>query len=179
MTNRLKTIVAIFLITLSVIFRLAPHPANFAPVAAAAAVAAIYLGRRWAVVVPLLIMIISDGFIGFYNVPIMLAVYGAFVLIGLGNSITKQKDLTAVFVRSILGSVFFFGMTNWAVWQFSFLYQKNLSGLFQSYMMAVPFFRNTLIGDLTFIFGFVGAIELFYSISQFRNKNVIENEVTS
>ncbi|MFH1089366.1 MAG: DUF6580 family putative transport protein [Candidatus Uhrbacteria bacterium] len=176
MSNHLKIITAIFLIALSVVFRLAPHPANFAPVAAAAAVAAIYLGRRWAVVIPLLIMVISDCFIGFYSAPIMLMVYGAFVLIGLGNSITKQKDLTAVFVRSILGSVFFFLVTNWAVWQFSFLYQKNLSGLFQSYMMAVPFFRNTLLGDLTFIFGFVGAIELFYLLSQSRNKNITENE---
>jgi hypothetical protein len=176
MTNRLKIIIGILLIILSVVFRLAPHPANFAPIAAAAAVAAIYLGRRWAIVVPLLAMIISDCFIGFYNAPIMLAVYGAFVLIGLGNSLTKQKDLTAVFVRSILGSVFFFVVTNWAVWQFSFMYQHNLSGLIQSYMMAVPFFRNTLIGDLTFIFGFVGAIELFYFLSQSRNKNITENE---
>jgi len=178
MTNRLKIIVALLLIALSVIFRLTPHPANFAPVAAAAAVAAIYLGRRWAIIVPLLVMVISDGFIGFYNAPIMLAVYGAFVLIGLGNSLTKQKDLTAVFVRSILGSVFFFLVTNWAVWQFSFLYQKNLSGLFQSYMMAVPFFRNTLLGDLIFMFGFVGVMELFHLFSQSRNKNVVRNEVT-
>ena len=178
MTNRLKIIIGILLIILSVVFRLAPHPANFAPIAAAAAVAAIYLGRRWAIVVPLLAMIISDCFIGFYNAPIMLMVYGAFVLIGLGNSIAKQKDLTAVFVRSVLGSVFFFMMTNWAVWQFGSLYQNNLSGLFQSYVMAVPFFRNTLLGDLVFMFGFVGVIELFYLVIQFRNKSLIESKAT-
>jgi len=177
MTNRLKIVIAILLVVLSVAFRLMPHPANFAPVAAVAAVAAIYLGRRWAITVPLLAMFISDCLIGFYQPTIMLAVYGAFVLIGLGNSFSKQKNPASIFSRSLLGSVFFFLVTNWAVWQFGLWYQPGLSGLLQSYLMAVPFFRNTLLGDLTFMFGFVGVFELVNLLSGFKKEKVLLGEI--
>jgi hypothetical protein len=61
-------------------------------------------------------------------------------------------------------------VTNWAVWQFSFLYQHNWLGLTQTYLMAVPFFRNTLVGDLIYLFGFVGAVELFCLARKFKKE---------
>ncbi|MFH1253145.1 MAG: DUF6580 family putative transport protein [Candidatus Uhrbacteria bacterium] len=176
LSKRSKIIVAIILIGLSVAFRLVPHIANFAPVAAAAFFAAIYLGRWWAVTVPLFSLLIADWFIGFYSWPIMLTVYGAFILIGLGNSLFKQKDLVAIFIRSIFGSLFFFLVTNWAVWQFGFWYQHNLFGLMQAYFMAVPFFRNTLLGDLTFGLAFVGAAELFGLLCRFKKEKTLVSE---
>ena len=180
MSKNVSLALALFLVVLGVASRLLPHMPNFTPVTAIALVASVYLGLRYSLAVILAVMFVTDAFIGFYSWQIMLAVYGSFVISALiGLLVQKRKQVATIFLGTLSSSILFFLVTNWAVWQFSFLYQKNLSGLFQSYMMAVPFFRNTLIGDLTFIFGFVGAIELFYSISQFRNKNVIENEVTS
>lgn len=170
LSPRTKIIVAFLLIGFSIAFRFLPHPANFAPVAAAAMVAAVYLGGYWAVVVPVSIMFFSDLFIGFYDWPIMSAVYGSFILIGLLNLLNRKHDFVSIIFRSVFASLFFFFVTNWAVWQFGALYSRGLDGLFQSYLMAVPFFRNTLLGDLTFMFGFVGLFESVGLVVKFRKR---------
>ncbi|MFA6132150.1 MAG: DUF6580 family putative transport protein [Patescibacteria group bacterium] len=158
-SSRAKIIVAVLLIAFSVAFRLLPHPANFAPVAAAAMITAVYLGGGWAVVVPLAVMFFSDLFIGFYDWPIMAAVYGSFGLIGLLNLLNRRRDFVTVIYRSVFASLFFFMVTNWAVWQFGISYSHGLDGLFQSYLMAVPFFRNTLLGDIAFGLSFAAVAE--------------------
>jgi len=167
---RVKFFVALLIIGFSIAFRFLPHPANFAPVAAAAMVAAVYLGGFWAVVVPVSIMFFSDLFIGFYDWPIMLAVYGSFILIGLLNLLSQKRDFVSVIFRSVFASLFFFIVTNWAVWQFGNLYSYGLDGLFQSYLMAVPFFRNALLGDMIFGIAFMSAIELIVVV---QNRLVI------
>lgn len=52
---------------------------------------------------------------------------------------------------ALLGSVVFFLVTNFLSWQGKALqYSDTLDGLFQSYTMALPFYRGTLFGDLAF-----------------------------
>jgi hypothetical protein len=51
-------------------------------------------------------------------------------------------------VTSIAGSILFFLVTNFGVWATSSMYEKTFSGLMRSYQMGIPFFRNTLLGDL-------------------------------
>ena len=50
-------------------------------------------------------------------------------------------------------------VTNYAVWQFSPWYEKSLAGLLESYTLALPFFRNTLLGDLFYSAVLFGAYE--------------------
>ena len=160
MDKKTKIIISAILITLGVVCRLLPHIWNFAPIAAIALFAGVYLGRRYALVLPLLTMLIGDLFLGFYSWPVMLAVYVSFVLVGfLGTLIKKHKSVETVLAGSILASVIFFLATNWAVWQFSPWYAKNLAGLMQAFTMALPFFRNTLLGDLFYISVLFGAYE--------------------
>src|SRR3989338_480383 len=64
-----------------------------------------------------------------------------------------------VFGASLLGSILFFLITNWAVWAFGELYTKDLGGLLMSYTMGLPFFRNTLLGDLFYVAVFFGIAE--------------------
>ena len=45
-----------------------------------------------------------------------------------------------------------FVITNFGVWAISGMYEKNFSGLVQSYFMAIPFFHNTLISTLLYLF---------------------------
>lgn len=144
-----KFIIAIFLVIFGVVCRLIPHWWNFTPLAAIALFAGVYLGRRYFVIIPLLAMLIGDLFIGFYEIKLMLAVYLSFLIIGLiGYFIKKYKSAETIVASSILASILFFLITNWAVWQFSPWYAKTLQGLIYCYTMALPFFRNTLLGDL-------------------------------
>ncbi|MEK7680693.1 MAG: DUF6580 family putative transport protein [Patescibacteria group bacterium] len=151
---------AILLLALGLVARLAPHPANFTPIAAIALFGALYLPRKLAIAVPLATMFISDIFIGFYEWPIMTAVYASFAIAGIiGLVARKNKKFRAIFGGTLLASLTFFLITNAAVWAFGTMYPRNLSGLFESYYMAIPFFRNSLLGDLFYTGILVGGME--------------------
>lgn len=143
----------------AVVMRVIPHPANVAPVAALALFAGAYLERRWTIVMPLSIMVVSDAIIGFHG--LIAFTWGCFLLTGvLGWWVRKKFGVMRIIFGSLIGSVLFYVVTNWAVWAFTPLYTKNLSGLAQSYILALPFFRNTILGDLLFTGVFFGLAAL-------------------
>ncbi|MBZ9578496.1 hypothetical protein KJA14_01455 [Patescibacteria group bacterium] len=155
-----KIVIFVILVSLGLTFRLLPHPWNFTPIAAIALFSGVYLGKKYAFFAPILAMFLSDIFLGFYSWKLMLTVYGSFCLIGLiGLMIKKYKSLETILAGSLSGSVLFFLITNFAVWQFTNWYPKTLSGLIQCYILALPFFRNSLLGDLFYNFIFFGAYE--------------------
>jgi len=145
--SNLNFTIAVGLILLAVSLRLLPHPANFAPVAAVAIFGGAVLPRRLAVWVPFVAMALSDLVIGFYN--IMPVTWGCYVLIALASSYWLRKP---GFLRGVSltlsSSLFFFAVTNFAVWLWSSMYAHTWSGLAQCYTMALPFFRNTALSDL-------------------------------
>ena len=52
--------------------------------------------------------------------------------------------------------VLFFLLTNFGAWMTSGLYAKTVAGLMQAYAAGIPFFQNSLLGNLVFaavIFG--------------------------
>jgi len=134
------------LIVGAVMLRLLPHPANFAPVAAVAIFGGAMLPRKLALWVPLSAMMISDAVIGFYN--IMLVIWGCYALIALASSLWLRKP---TFRRgaalTVSASIFFFIVTNFAVWAAGGMYAHTWAGLVQCYNMALPFFRNTALSD--------------------------------
>ena len=155
-----KTHLALTLIVLGIAARLLPHPANFAPIGAVALFGGMYLTRRYAMILPLIAMLISDIFIGFYTWQIMASVYISFALTGLiGLWVRKNKKLSTVIGGTVLGSILFFLITNFSVWAFGTMYAHDFSGLIQSYTMAIPFFRNSLLGDLFYVGLLVGSYE--------------------
>jgi len=155
-----KYLPVFILITLGIAARFLPHPANFAPIGAIAIFSGIYLPKKLAIILPLAAMFFSDIFIGFYAWPIMLSVYSGFIIMAvIGLAVRKNKKLSTVLGGTILGSVIFYLVTNGAVWAFGSLYSHDLAGLLQSYIMAIPFFRNSLLGDLFYTGALVGAYE--------------------
>ncbi len=172
MTKKTKLIVAAILVILGVACRLLPHAWNFAPIAAIALFAGVYIGRNYAISLPIVTMIIGDFFIGFYEWRLMLVVYGCYVLIGLiGFSIKKHKSIETVIASSITASVIFFIFTNWAVWQFSPWYAKSIEGLMQCYILALPFFRNTLLGNFFYVFALFGSYEVVMFLARRETAN--------
>jgi len=158
--------VAFGLISLAVLLRVLPHPANFAPIAAVAIFGGSVLPRRLAVVTPLLAMIISDWFIGFHD--LILVTWGCYALIALASSFWLQKRTVARTVALTFGgSLLFFFVTNFAVWAQGRLYQRSLNGLIQCFTLALPFFRNTALGDIFFTVALFGLYGLASRILKF------------
>ncbi|HLC70045.1 MAG TPA: DUF6580 family putative transport protein [Patescibacteria group bacterium] len=147
------------LILLGVLARLLPHAPNFAPIAAIALFGGLYLPRKM-FFLPLAAMFLSDIIIGFYSWPIMATVYGCFIVSFLvGQLIKKQKNVRNIFSGTIFNSLLFFVATNLAVWAFGTMYPLNIAGLAESYVAAIPFFRNTLLGDMFYVTVLVGGYE--------------------
>ena len=58
--------VPLVIIFIAAVLRIIPHPANVAPIAAMALFGGVYLNKKYALVVPLLALFISDIFLGFH-----------------------------------------------------------------------------------------------------------------
>ncbi len=104
-------------------------------------------------------MLVSDLFIGFYGLPIMLSVYLSFTLMAVIGYTTQEKGWKKIATGTVVGSTIFFLVTNWAVWAFGTMYPANLTGLFTSYFAALPFFRNQLMADIFYTTVLVGGYE--------------------
>ena len=150
-------------IVLAAALRLVPHPPNFTPIGAMALFGGAYLGRQWlALAAPLGALLLSDLVLGFHGG--MPFVYGSVALIALiGWAVARQKTPLAIAGAALASSVLFFAVTNFGVWLTSGMYPATLSGLAACYVAAIPFFQNTLAGDLFFsalLFGGFALLEM-------------------
>jgi hypothetical protein len=165
-------ILASFLIIGAVALRLLPHPANFAPITAIGLFSGFYLRRSWIWLIPIATLLISDFFIGFYHWPIMISVYGSFGVIALiGYYLRRRRTIFTVIGSSLIASLLFFIITNLAVWRFSEMYQLTSQELLNCFWLALPFFRNTLAGDLCYITILFGGWELAHRFLKTKPKN--------
>ncbi len=138
------------MIFLAAASRLIPHPPNFTPFAAMALFGGAYLSdKRLAFGLPLAALFVSDAVLGFYHG--MIWVYGSFALIVcLGLQLQSRRRLLPIAGVALAGSVLFFALTNFGVWVGGGLYPRTLGGLGACYMAAIPFFQNTVAGDLLY-----------------------------
>jgi hypothetical protein len=146
------------IIVAAVLMRLVPHPANVAPIAAMALFGGAYLDKKYALLLPLAAMFISDIFLGFHaSMPM---VYASLIITGLiGMWLKHHKSVPTVLFASVGASIIFFLLTNFNYWYATALYPKTLVGVIESYTMALPFFRNSLLGDLFYTGLFFGSYE--------------------
>lgn len=152
------------LILIGVFARLVPHPANFAPITAIALFGGMYLPKKYAFVLPLVAVFLSDLWLGF-DFSSMWAVYGSFLLSGvIGLYIRQNKSVSIVITGTVFASVLFFLITNFAVWWGTNMYSKDWVGLINCYIAGIPFYRNTLMGDIFFTTILVGGYELIIKL---------------
>ena len=160
-------ITASLIIIIAVVLRLIPHPANFAPIAALALFGGVYLNKKYALVIPLIAMFVSDMILGFHAS--MPAVYGSFLITGcIGLWIRNHKSVTNIVAASLSSSLLFFVLTNFNFWYTDALYPKTITGLWMSYINAIPFFRNTILGDLFYAGVFFGSYNVILRITESR-----------
>lgn len=150
---------ALIIIFAAAVSRLFSHPANFAPIAGIALFGSVYLPKKFAFLLPLAAMFISDIFLGFHST--MPWVYGSFVLTTLiGLYLKNHQSYFNIFIASLSSSLLFYFLTNFGVWASSAMYPHTFAGLLNCYYMAIPFFRNTLLGDLFYSGIFFGGYAL-------------------
>ena len=144
--------------------RLVPHPPNFSPIDAMALFSGAYLARRWtAFIAPLAALLLSDLVLGFYHG--MATVYAAVALIVMiGWWVSSRRTPLRIGVAAVASSVLFFVITNFGMWVFSGFYPLTTAGLVACYTAAIPFFQNTVAGDLFYaalLFGGFALVEHF------------------
>lgn len=161
------------MILFAAISRLLPHPANFAPIGGMALFGAAYYSKRyWAFIIPIVSMWISDvilnnvvygqyfdHFVWFYSGSLF--TYAAFALIVLLGMFSLKKVKVPHLIVSALGaSLIFFLVSNFGVWFSGMMYPKDFGGLMACYTAGIPFFKNTIAGDLVYTAVMFGAFEL-------------------
>ena len=141
MLNKVEIKIVFGLVALALLTRFLPHPPNFAPITGIALFTGFnFTNKRLALFIPLFCMLITDLFLGFHSlVPI---IYSCFILISFIGF--KAKSLSLL---TVIGASFsFFIISNLGVWYLS--YPKDLNGLISCFVLAIPFFFNSLAGDL-------------------------------
>lgn len=110
---------------------------------------------------PLAAMAISDLFIG--N-GFSMIVYLAFtVMVLCGFVIRKKVSVSNIALSSIAGALVFFLITNFAFFYSVSLYPHNMQGVIASYIAALPFLNNMVVGNLLFSSVLFGS---FYLLSK-------------
>ena len=153
-----KEIFPISLILILAFARLIPHPPNFTPIIAVALISGYFFKNiNLSLLILLVAMLLSDLFIGFYEN--MIFVYASLLLITfVFHKISKKINFKNLFIYCFTGSLIFFIFSNFGVWALGspgvldVAYERNLSGLVECYILAIPFFGNTFLSTLIFAY---------------------------
>ena len=124
-----------FFLTIS---RLIPHEPNFTPILSLSILGFLFSTILWVkVLIVLGSMFFSDLIIGTHDF-ILYVYFSLIILIIFSNS---KNYIYMIF----FGPLIFFIITNFGVWLNSSYYTKNINGLIESFYMAIPFFKNTIL----------------------------------
>lgn len=150
-------------ILFAVLSRLLPHAYNFTPIGAIALFGAAYFSdKKWALIVPLAALWLSDLYLNniVYTAYFdgltwltggFLYLYGSVVMIVLlGYVLLKKVTFGRVLGGALGASVIFYVISNFGVWVTSPMYPPTLEGLITCYIAAIPFFHYTIAGNVIY-----------------------------
>lgn len=133
------------------IFRLIPHPVNFTPILAAGIFSGFYFRNFFlSSFIIIFAMFIGDLYLGLHST--MVFVYIALMITVLLGSFIKKFKSKEILLTGLLGSISFFLITNFGAWINLQMYEKSFAGLLQAYVLAIPFFQNTLASTILYLF---------------------------
>ncbi len=187
-----RTVIIVTILFSAVFMRLVPHIPNFAPVTAAALFGAAYLPKKYALLLPLLAIALSDylllyinpfspNIVNFSHLQPLSAlihdttvwVWASFMVSGLfGLALRKKRGALRIGSLTLLASLQFYAITNFGVWAAG-AYARDVSGLLSSYVAGLPFLRWTLLGDFIYVASFFG----LYALVTHQSKQTIKQSV--
>ena len=146
---------AYLFVIVGVALRFLPHPFHFTPVGASLLFFGAHRPKRemWA---PVALLVVSDLLLNrfVYNIPLhqdQIVVWAWYAgAIAIGMLMRNRISAPRVAGASLAASISFYLVSNFAVWATYEMYPRTWQGLLACYSAAVPFFRNTVVGDLVF-----------------------------
>ena len=168
MKNFKSYILPVSLILILSFSRIIPHPWNFTPVLAVGIFSGFYFKQFFiSFFIVIVSMFLGALYLGFHSTMFFTYVSLA-IAVGCGLYI-KNFKFNEILWSGLASSVGFFIITNFGAWLTIEMYEKNFSGLIQSYIMAIPFFHNTLISTILYL------IILKLILDFFEKKKIIKN----
>lgn len=154
-----RNLVLLTIIVAAAFTRLIPHWPNFTAIGAVALFGGAYFDKKYlSFAVPFAALFVTDLILGLHST--MWAVYLSFALIVvIGFNLREQRKLLNIGLSAVAASVLFFLITNFAVWLSSPMYPPTITGLVESYTLAIPFFHYTLLGNLFYVGVIFGIFE--------------------
>jgi hypothetical protein len=167
---------AYIFVLFAIAVRFLPHPWMFTPVVGSL----LFFGARgsrrqlW---IPLALLVVSDvaltklvyHYVFLWDQLVIFAWYGA--ILCLGTTLGSRPKVLRLIGSSLASSVSFFLITNLTSWAIGTLpYPRNLSGILDSYVNGLPFFRHAIEGDLLFTMAMFATPMALNAVSAAFNK---------
>ncbi len=141
--------IPVVILVVGILSRVVLHIPNFSPVYALVLFGGVYLDKRLSLVLPVILLMLTDLFLGVYpDAPFTWI--GMAAIAAFGWMLREKRNVKNVFVTSLLAAVVFFLISNFGVWAMGGLYSLDMKGLADCYVMAVPFFKNALISTVVY-----------------------------
>lgn len=147
--------------------RILLYPFNFSPIIAMALFSgAVIKDKRYAFILPLAAMLLSDVMFELFNIAPGFWGIGQVVNYAILAGITvlgftmKKPGVLRIAGYSIASSLIFFFLSNASVWLFDVYYPSDFSGLVQSLTAGLPFLKTGIITDLVYCTILFGGYEI-------------------
>lgn len=146
---------AAWIISLLIFSRLVPHWPNMTALGSVAILVPMWLGKhRFASILPLVALLVSDMIIGFHST--MIYTYLSVFLVSLISwKLSTHHFLStrflSIFSWATTSALLFFIITNFGAWLALDMYTKNISGLLLSYRNGLPFLGYEIFGNLIYL----------------------------
>ena len=173
------------LVLLAALSRLLPHPPNFTPIGGMALFGAAYFSRKYlAFLVPILAFWMSDLVLNnvvyaayfesfsWFSQALAWSCVAMILIVLVGRTLLKKVRPMALLGSSLLASVIFFLLSNFGVWASGTMYPMTLEGLVACFAAGIPFFGNTIAGDLVYTTILFGGFELLKSQLPYLQRQV-------
>ena len=130
--------------------RLIPHPSNFTPILAVGIFSGFYFRQLYlSIFIVIFSMFLGDLYLGFHST--MLFTYFSLAIAVVIGLFVKKFKFSEILFSGLLSSAVFFIITNFGAWLTLEMYEKSFAGLLSSYVLAIPFFHNTMISTLLYL----------------------------
>ncbi len=159
--------VMVLWILIATLGRIVPHLPNMTPLMALSLLAGATLDKKYAVSIVLVSLLLSDAVLAYLlGYPWLggwsFFVYSGFILVALvGSKLSLSSKYSKLFLVTVFSSLGYWLWTNLGVWWFS--YPHNLQGMIGCYVLALPFLRNAIVGDVMWVAVLFIAIKKVFS----------------
>lgn len=165
MNKNIYFVLSIFIV-ITVVSRLTPMVYNFSPIIGLSLFGAAYIrNRKLSFAVPLMLIYLTDFIINntvyrqyfpnheglvWFSSYMIWGFLSYILIVAIGRWLLRKVNLKTLTASALSSSVLFFLISNFGVWISSngIIYSKDLAGLILCYEMALPFLRNSLMGDM-------------------------------